>query len=377
MQLPGAFSPLNAIKQVGSVVNPTGGVTNYDIFGNLGNQRTASSQPTFNVGSLQPIDQLMTNSGLTPSGSSTPLNESYPTNGAYTGSGGTYDAAAAQKQSNVDYVNRAFDTRLTGLRGQLDALDPQRQAAELQTANQWQTKMNDLNTGLAQGQRNLNYSRQQVQEGRERGLKSLRDQLQQQAMSYSNQLGAYGAGDSSAAGLINFALAGQTSRNRGDVMGSASQQETEIGMQEQDLNTAFEQNRRDLDTWKQQTLAELANSFAQQKAAIQNEMLNADLARQQQLAQYDASLTQSAIDRLSQIEGQFKQQSADLVSRYQNMFAPQNIQIAPNLQQYQVQAINPGQIAGLSMPNAVNPESEIITAMRRRDDEQLQNPLAY
>lgn len=39
----GGFSPTNAVKQFGSVVNPTGGVTNYDVFTNVGNQQTANN----------------------------------------------------------------------------------------------------------------------------------------------------------------------------------------------------------------------------------------------------------------------------------------------------------------------------------------------
>lgn len=301
-------------------------------------------------------------------GSGTPLTQQ---NGLYTNT--TNDTV--NRQAQIDFINRGYDTKLTGLQGQLDTLTPAQQAAELRTQNQYQNQFNSLQTQHAQGQRNLNYSRNQVNEQQQRGLKGLRDQLAQQSMGYSNQLGAYGAGDSSAANMVNFALAGQASRNRGDVMQGSADQLSEIGMQEQDLNMAFEQNRKTLDDWKQSTLAELAQTFAQQKFQIQQEMANADLSRQQQLAQYDAAMTQSALDRLSQIQDMYTQQSADLINRYQNIFAPQNVQIAPNLQQYEVKPIDPGQIQNMQMPTAVNPESELAVAMRRRDEDLLQNPL--
>lgn len=382
--LPGGFSPLRAIQQVGSYVNPTGGVADYDVFSNYSVEGGARNpvQTSGNVLGVNygpqngPSPYIEDTQPLVGGGTST---SNLPNTGPYGGGGDAAAraarAAAAQRASNVNFVNQAFDTKLARLRGQLSSIDPQQQASERQINSQYDIRFGDLNTGLGQGKRNLEYSRNQVKEGRERGLKSLRDQLSQQAMSYGAQLGAYGAGDSSATNMINFALAGQASRNRGDVMGNASKQETEIGMQEQDLLTSYEQNKRDLDNWKQSTLGELATKFAEQRNAIEAEMKYADAQRQQQLAEYNAALTQSAIDRLSDIENMFTRQSGEIASRYQNMFVPQNIQMNPALQQYQTQAINEGRIAGLNMPNAVNPEAEYITALRRRDEEQLQNPL--
>lgn len=278
---------------------------------------------------------------------------------------------AAQKAAAVDYINRAYDVKLGGLQGQLQTMDPQEQAANLQVQNQWQNRMNDLNTGLAQGQRNLNFATDQVNQGKAHSLDDLSRMIQQAHMSYNNQLGAMGAGDSSAAGLINQALAGQASKNRGNVLQNANGQLGQIGMQQQDLQTSFEQSHRDIDAWKQSTLQDLITNFAQQRNQIRSAMQDADLSRQQQLAQYDSTLTQSVMDRLSQIESQTQQATSDLVSKYQNAFAPANINIDPNLQQYQVAPIDAGKLAQLQMPTQLNPESGGITALLKRlQDEQ-------
>lgn len=286
------------------------------------------------------------------------------------GSGGGSGGGPSTSQINQNLVNRGFDSQIAGLQDKLRILDPQRQAGEVQLQNQYQTKMNDLNTGHAQGMRNLNMADQQVQESRARGLDDLRRQAEQMSMGYNNQLGAYGAGDSSASQLLNRAVAGMTNKNRSGLLRNASDQATQIGFQKQDLQTSYDQNKRDLDAWKQNSITDLYNKYADEKAAIQQAMATADAQRYQQLAQYDAAYTQQALDSLARIQQQHTQNANDLISRYQNMFAPREISIAPGLQQYAVKPIEAGVLGNISMPNPINPESEAQMALRKRLDEQ-------
>lgn len=309
------------------------------------------------------------------------LNDGQPTvtdQGTYYGSYGSNGGGGmteAEKQAQIDYINKAFDVKKAGLQGQLDSLAPQQQAGELRIANQYQNQRNSLERSRATGLGNLDESQRQVQAGRERNLKSIRDQLEQRSMHYANLLGSYGAGDSSATQDVSRILSGNAAENRGEVLRNVSEQETTIANQRRDLENAYVENKNTLDSWKQQSLADLYSQFAQQKNAIMNEMANADVTRQQQLAQYDAALTQSAIDALTNIENMYRQQTADMVSRFQNIFAPQNVQIADNLLQYEVKPISAGTLDGLRMPAPVNPENEVIAALRKREEEQLQNPL--
>ena len=279
-------------------------------------------------------------------------------------------AAAAQRQANIDFVNRSFDVKLAGLQSQLDSLGAQQGAGERNINNQYGTKDVRLAEDRAVGLKNLASSMQQVQDSRARGLKGLADQMRQKSMSYNNQLGAMGAGDSSASQLLNFALGQQASGARGDLVRNASGQEVAINNQQADLERSYQRNKQDLDQWKQDSLAELANKFAEIKNQIANQMADANLSRQQQLAQYDAGVTQAAINQLSNIENMYRQQSADLTNRFSSMYAPTSIQVDPNLQQYNVQPISVGQLAGMSMPQAVNPEAAQQAILRKRLEEQ-------
>jgi hypothetical protein len=251
--------------------------------------------------------------------------------------------------SKVDpnFVNQAYDTKIAGLQSVFDTLDPQEQSARLQVGNQYQNQANTLQTQQAQGHRNLTMAQNQVDEGKAKSLNDLRSQVQTMGMSYNNQLGAYGAGDSSAAGLIQQALSGMASKNRAGVMDSAAQQGQQIQLQGQDLDTEFQNNIKSLDDWKASSLNDIATKFMQQKQAIQQQMVGANADRYQALAQADASYTNQAIQQLAHLEGVYKQQATDLVGRYQGLTAP-NQQINPALQQYAVNPISAGQISSIS-----------------------------
>jgi hypothetical protein len=290
----------------------------------------------------------------------------------------TYDPvaaqAAAQKAAEQNLVNQMFDTKVAGLQSQYDSLAPQEQSAQLGISNQFTTKSNDLSTARAQGDRNLNMSRNQVNEYRARSLKDIRDNLLNQSMSYNNQLGAFGAGDSSAASQIQRALSGLASKNRGNVVSDASNQETQINIKQEDLATAFQQNMRDLNAWRQNSLAELANKFMTQRQQIQQAMSQADVDRAQQLAQYDQSQTQVAIERLANLENMYRTQATQISDFYKNYFAPKDISIAPELQQYQVNPISAGELRNLGSvkPVAENPNT---AAIRKFEEEQQKSSI--
>jgi hypothetical protein len=261
----------------------------------------------------------------------------------------TLQLGSTSTGSKVDpnFVNQAYDTKIAGLQSLYDTLNPQQDAASLQVNNQYQNQSNAMQSQQAQGHRNLDMAQNQVDTSKAHSLNDLRNQVATMGMSYNNQLGAYGAGDSSAAGMIQQALSGQASKNRANVMNNAAQQGQAITMQGQDLDTEYHNNIKSLDDWKAASLNDIATKFLQQRQAIQQQMVGANADRYQALAQADASYTQQAIQQLSQLEGVYRQNAQDLVGRYQQMTAP-GMSVNPALQQYAVQPITPGQLSGLS-----------------------------
>lgn len=281
-------------------------------------------------------------------------------NGGYSGPG-----SATNNKVSADFVNQAYNTKISGLRGIMDTLNPQEDAARLNVNNQFTNQSNALKSQKAIGERNLGLAQEQVDTGRVKSLADLRRQVETQGRSYANQLGSYGAGDSSAAGLINQALSGIASRNRSDVLGSAAQQTRAIDLQTQDLNTEFGNNLKMLEDWKNTSLNDIATKFLQQRQAIQQQMQTADADRYQALAQLDASYTQQAINQLASLEGQYRQSANDLIGQYKNLQGP-NVGISADLQQFQVNPISAGKIGQLSsIPSASAGNQPTPVAMRR------------
>lgn len=281
----------------------------------------------------------------------------------------------ATTQQNIDLVNSLFGSKVAGLQSQLGTLDAQNQASQARIGNQYQTKLNDLQENLTVGNRNLDMSRNKVNESRARSLQDIRDKLQTQSMGYANQLGTFGAGDSSAAGLINTALSGMASKNRGDVQQNASDQLTTIDTQQADLKREYDRNTRDLEAWKQETLSNLATDILQKKQQIQQAISQADAEKAQQLAQYDASYTQQAIQALQNLQNQYAAAATEMQNRYFNALAPQSISIDPRLGQYDVKPIDAGTLRDIGQVTPVNPEAEAAALLRKRQEEEAANAI--
>lgn len=110
----GGFSPKNAIKQVGSILNPTGGVADYDVFTTRGDQQTAVSQPSSNGGAYDGATyydagsgQLMQYNNGTWSPVSAGGGGSAPSGGSTAPSGGV--VRPALNQAAVDNTQRTIN----------------------------------------------------------------------------------------------------------------------------------------------------------------------------------------------------------------------------------------------------------------------------
>jgi len=255
----------------------------------------------------------------------------------------TASATGANNPAAIDYINQSYNTKLAGLQGIYDTLNPQQDAAVLNVMNQYQNQANSLQTQNALGQRNLKVASDQVAENKARSISDLTRQVQTMGRSYQNQLGAYGAGDSSAAGMLNQALSGQASRNRSNVMYNAANQQRGIDMQGQDLKLEFDNNLKALDDWKSTSLNDIASKFLQQRQSIQQQMQTANADRYQALANMDQQYLQQAMAAMADLESRYRSDSQNLVAQYQNLSSPQYT-INPQLQQYAVQPISSGQL---------------------------------
>lgn len=274
----------------------------------------------------------------------------------------------------VAYYQKMYETQLGGLNHQLAQLGQQRDVNNLQLQQQFQNSQNALNTQHAQGVRNLDFSQNQLQQSRAQSLADIAKQVEQMGMGYNNQLGALGAGNSSASMMINRALAQQAANNRGSVIRDASQQQQGLDMQRADLEQNYQDQIGALNQWKQQQVNDLINSYNDNYQKLQEAIANAKGQEAQQLAQYQPQLIQSAIDALSNLQTVYNNTSNDLVKQYQDA-SKASFNINPALQQFEVSPVNAGQVA--QVPGAAPIQNQqfdpVAVLLHRRD--QNGNPI--
>lgn len=272
--------------------------------------------------------------------------------GGYGGSGGSAPSGPteAEKAQMRDFTNRSYDTKISGLRSIFDTLQPQQDAATNQVNNQYLNQQKAVTDQRDMGNRNLNLASETVQAGKVKSLADLRRQVETLGMSYNTQLGNYGAGDSSAAQLIQRGLSGMASKNRSDVLYNANTQERGIDMKRNDLQVEFDNGIRALDDWKAGALNDIATRFMQQRQQIQQQMQNADADRYAALAKLDSNYVNQAIAALGNLETQYRSSANELVNQFRSMTAPQARIQDKNLN-YDVSPIEAGQIGGTAVPS--------------------------
>lgn len=267
VQLPGGFSPFNAVKQAGSLINPTGGVTNYDVFGNLGQQKSLQpwQAPANNTDYGSAADSFRSAADQAQGGQ---------TLGAYTGGGaGTAEAA----QASQDATERAaallqIDSGIGTANDALGRLDGQLNTGFGNIGRDYQDSYGRLigQKRIAEGNYKANTTDQLNQ------YQSARNQANSGARGWMDgaqrQLGANGAGGGSAARYAvpyeaqMMAAKGNTqaqATNNRNIMSldqNWRKAEDEFTNSENDLNRQREQGTNDLRSRGESQRAELLNT---------------------------------------------------------------------------------------------------------------------
>lgn len=317
VQLIGGFSPRNFVKQVGSVVNPTGGVANYDVFTNVGNQRTPQAQEGLtSLRQPNPNDYKVDYNALVNSGALTRQdgggNVQGTNTGNYGGGGGytpppdpyalwggaeKYNALrsgfGAQKQGIYGSANEAAANAGLGLKGSiLDFVD-----------------------SLRTGQRSIDNKGINNELAKRQGTQNILGMVGRGIRSSGVQLANRNAGDSSAAGALANAY-GEV--GRGQLTGVGNQYEMgnrDIAMDQDNLAQQMASGQRKIGDSKTQVVnnivADARNKFAQ----LDSEIANASLPDRIAIEQEKETIRQQVLGQLQQ---------------YDQMLASETAQIAPS-----------------------------------------------
>ena len=207
VRLPGGFSPIKAVQQVGSVVNPTGGVADYDVFSNVGEQRNGQST---RLGQDNDAGLVY---GYNPAYGKSPANAG-TTGGSY-GAYGSGSGGVSYSPEDLAYLDsqKALLDRQYGRTG--TAL---RQALE-QLTNAFNQEQSKANTARGRALEDFNDKREISESGRAREIGKVDTNARMLADSLRQRIGlASGKGSSAYQVTAPRAVQRQASEQRGDVL---------------------------------------------------------------------------------------------------------------------------------------------------------------
>lgn len=252
--------------------------------------------------------------------------------------------------NSPDYqaFNALYDAQTANLQNQYNAVPAYQNEAVNSIQQQYTPQYNTLQTQNASGNANLDLAQNQLDTTHNQGIRNLGNTLRTALNGYQNQIGVMGAGNSSAAPLIGYALSQQGTRQNADMNTQYDQQETGINQQRHDLQANYQNQVDTLNSWRDSNLNDIAARYSQAQQQLQSQILGADADKARYLAMYgQTALANQAIAQMQQLGQQYSNQVGQLNSHFQQVNAPSS-DISQYTGQRQINAISPTQLTPLS-----------------------------
>lgn len=164
------------------------------------------------------------------------------------------------------------------------SIPTQRAAMESQAQSQGRQMENTLSGQLTEGKSNLNAERTKVQGEKQKSLANLADDIQNLIQAGQINLGARGAGDSSAANMWSYAITKMGNKSRGAVENQVADINSQINDKEFKLQNTYNTEINNIKEQVNQKMSEVATWFAQAQQRIQEMKAQGQLAKGQDLA---------------------------------------------------------------------------------------------
>ncbi len=243
--------------------------------------------------------------------------------------GSSYGAAAeAARRAEEELRNTigfGFDQVQQGY-GNLIPFYEGQQNTQLQSA---QDIYNQIAQGLGQTRQTaldkLGIARNQVQANVGNSVKDLQQNLMGVVRNTGMQLGAMGAGDTSASNVMApYAYTKLAGQEYGKIQRQGNDQLFQIQTQERDTENQYSQMVNQANIEKEQQLQGIRDQFGSVIAQIRQRMADVPAEKAQALAGLQQNLLQQAQSRLSQIEGYYMNLQGEMQNWAQNRMAQLN-----------------------------------------------------
>jgi len=216
------------------------------------------------------------------------------------GGGGGGDDYANRIRSNIESAFNQYMSQLDRMAGLIPQMQ-QEQAGFV--SQQFGSMLSQLGTEKQAVEQRLETYRQDVEARKKAGLSEIEQNLRNLLKATGMQLGAMGAGSSSASQVIApYAIAKQGARAQAQVIKGANEQFAELDRKMIDVQTTYDTQKSQIDQWKNDKLMELSNTYNQLKLQIEQAKAQAPLQKAEALNRLDQALLQNAIQMANYYE---------------------------------------------------------------------------
>lgn len=235
------------------------------------------------------------------------------------------NAVSNRENEMRNTINTGYDSLLNNYQNLIPFYEGQ-QNTQLQSA---QDIYNQIAQGLGQtkdtAMDKLGIARNQVQANVGNSVKDLQQNLMGVVRNTGMQLGAMGAGDTSASNVMApYAYTKLAGQEYGKIQRQGNDQQFQIQTQERDTENQYNQMVNQANIEKEQQLQGIRDQFGSVIAQIRNQMANVPAEKAQALAGLQQNLLQQAQSRLSQIEGYYMNLQGEMQNWAQNRMAQLN-----------------------------------------------------
>lgn len=256
------------------------------------------------------------------------------------------EKAAAEKEAAEAKMRGAIQESYKPIYSYYDeAPDRLRQQAQNQQdyiGTQFGNMQGGIQDTKQHGLQQLDRSRQQITQNKATTLRDLAQNLRDTFRAGNMYLGTRGASDSSAAGMMGFALQKAANKNTADVNRQAMQQYGDVDQRAADVEYQAGKALKDAETWKASQLVNVTSWLNESLDKVQRDKALAQGEEKQALANLEQNLFQQASNRLAEIDNamlqyqmyvkQLAAQEQASVGQYQNTMSQQSA--------YQPQGLN-------------------------------------
>lgn len=272
----------------------------------MGSWPQGSTQPSSGMlpgeSFLQASQRNKTSSGYTPTVTTGGTSAAKKSSGGNAGTKSSGTSISDQQAALRKKLGSSFGSTINAYKDMIGWLPNEQSALQEQVGNLAETQKRSVNDALGAALEKYKGYRGEVETNQKRTLQDLANNTINLFSAGNNYLGARGAGNSSATGMYSAALTQQANRQRSDIQGQSNDMYNDINMQEADTQAQTQQQLDAIETWKATRVSEIVQQYQDLRRQLTLAKAQADDSKKAALAKLDASLFQSAISNLNNIQ---------------------------------------------------------------------------